>query len=134
MKTILASISIAAAAVVFGTAVADPYPEGCVSCHVQTEAADLRLSTLLEMKGHARGANRTVEVPTGCNRCHAPDNQGVAPSTRNLVHSIHFEYPLENTFVTQYGGECTHCHVMDGSTGNVAIKTGKRNWEYTIGQ
>lgn len=134
MKKILALISTLAVVAGFGSAIADPYPEGCVSCHVQTEGADMRLSTLLEMKGHARGANRTVEVPTGCNRCHAPDGEGVAPSTRSLVHSIHFEYPLENTFVTQYGGECTHCHAMDGATGKAVIKTGKRNWEYHVGE
>jgi hypothetical protein len=49
------------------------------------------------------------------------------------VHSIHFEYPLENTFVTQYGGDCAHCHKVDGATGKASIKTGERNWEYTIG-
>ena len=110
---------------------ADDYPDGCVSCHVQAET-DSRLNTLLSNIGHGRGGERTKEIPIGCNRCHAPDGSGNAPSIRKLVHSIHYEAAEQNRFVTQYGGDCRSCHSLDSATGDVGIKTGERNWTFSV--
>ena len=133
MKMKLASTVLGVLALVVGLpdARADDYPNGCVSCHVQAET-DSRLNTLLANIGHGRGGERTKEIPVGCNRCHAPDGSGNAPSIRKLVHSIHYESPDVNRFVTQYGGDCRSCHSLDSASGHVAIKTGERNWSFQI--
>jgi hypothetical protein len=112
---------------------ADDYPNGCVSCHVNEGGVDMRLDTLLARIGHGRGGERTKEIPVGCNRCHASDGSGVGPATRKLVHTLHYREPSENLFVTQYGGNCLHCHSMDGATGKAAIKVGERNWSLSVG-
>ena len=133
MNMKLASMLLCALALVGGLpdARADDYPNGCVSCHVQAET-DSRLNTLLANIGHNRGGERTKDIPVGCNRCHAPDGSGNAPSIRKLVHSIHYETPDSNRFVNQYGGDCRSCHSLDSASGHVAIKTGERNWSFQI--
>ena len=112
-------------------AVANDYPNGCVSCHVKGET-DFRLNVLLANIGHGRGGERTLEIPVGCNRCHATDGSGNAASISKLVHSVHYENPNENAFVTKYSGDCRNCHSMDAAAGYGSIKVGERNWELRI--
>jgi len=115
-------------------ALADDYPDGCVSCHVDQGGKDMRLNVLLAEIGHGRGGERTKEIPTGCNRCHAADGSGVGPPTRTIVHTLHYRDPSENLFMTEYNGDCQHCHSMDGATGKATIKVGERNWNMTTAQ
>ena len=132
MKTALMLLGALLIAAPATTALADDYPEGCVSCHANEGGVDLRLNTLLARIGHGRGGERTKEIPVGCNRCHVSDGSGVAPPTRTLVHTLHYRNPNENVFVTQYGGNCLHCHSMDGASGKAAIKVGERNWSLSV--
>ncbi len=131
MKKALIYFGALSIAVWMNLAIADEFPNGCVSCHIEGET-DTRLDVLLDEVGHGRGGERTREIPVGCNRCHAADDSGLAGSIRQLVHSIHYEAPEENRFATLYGGECSHCHSMDEATGKAGIKVGERNWTSRI--
>ncbi|MGB5209782.1 MAG: hypothetical protein WBP60_04590 [Gammaproteobacteria bacterium] len=109
------------------TAMADDYPDGCVSCHTNTDEQDMRLNVMLQLLGHSMAGQRTAVIPTGCNRCHADaDSLGGALST--LVHKTHYSDPVHEDFKDQFKGDCRSCHKMDDSTGKVAIKSGDRNW------
>lgn len=114
------------------TGVAEDYPQGCVDCHVQGNNMDMRLNTLLANIGHGRGGERTKIIPEGCTRCHASDDQGSAGSLRKLIHSIHYETPEVNAFMTQHAGDCRHCHSMDSQSGRAALKSGERNWSLQV--
>ena len=131
MKNALIMLGALAMTGALTDSLADSYPNGCVSCHVEAET-DSRLNVLLANIGHGRGGERTKDIPTGCNRCHAPDGSGNAGSIRKLVHSIHYETPDVNRFVTHYGGDCLSCHSMDSATGVVGIKSGERNWSFQV--
>jgi hypothetical protein len=111
---------------------ADDFPHGCVDCHVQEEGSDMRINTILSRIGHGRGGERTKQVPEGCARCHASDDDGSAGSLRKLVHSIHYESPDENAYLKEFGGDCRHCHSMDAPKGRPGVKSGERNWTLTI--
>lgn len=114
-----------------GASADDVYPDGCISCHVGTEAVDfppMRLDLLLASIGHGKGGQRTLEIPTGCQRCHAPDDDGTATPLGKIVHVIHFRDPAENPFLTKSGGDCSFCHRMDPANWEVTAKSGKRNW------
>ena len=135
-KRCLAKIGFGVAAMLAlalpGASSADDYPQGCVSCHVEKPGAtDLRLNTLLRAIGHHY--IRTVEeVPGDCYRCHQPyedrDYLPFSPSLGDLLHAIHYQVPDGNTFVSQYGGDCQGCHVMDAEEGEARIKGGAKNW------
>jgi hypothetical protein len=114
------------------SAPADNHDEGCVSCHVEgaaTDGSDFRVNALLAKVGHKIGPEKTAQVPTGCNRCHAADDSGAGTPLRKLIHSIHYEVPDQNRFMSQYEGNCRACHDMNASIGVATIKAGERNWE-----
>lgn len=118
-----------------GTCLADDYPEGCVSCHVgdtPKPKAAYRLDLQLANLGHGKGGERTEEIPTGCFRCHASNGEGAAGKLGPYVHLIHFRGD-KNPFLRKYGGDCSSCHRMDPKTWRAVAKSGKRNWNMTVG-
>lgn len=124
-------IALATTALIFAAGVGvssagDMYPEGCVSCHVESETGDMRIGTLLQALGHKKVDRMVETVPTDCLECHSED--GGFPPLWEFIHPIHFEDPANNKFVVDYEGKCTHCHAMDVDTGEVTLKSGPKNW------
>lgn len=110
-----------------GVAVAEEFPEGCVSCHVEKIGdVDFRLNTLLEQIGH-RKVDRLKQIPRDCGRCHTSDPEEEGNFTA-MIHEIHFDVPKINLFVTRFDGACIHCHQVDTETGEAGLKNGSKNW------
>jgi hypothetical protein len=125
---VLVTLSLAAgmAASAEPPVAADGFPNGCVSCHVVLgEGMDKRLGIVLGVIGHRPIKDKVKQVPTDCLQCHESLDD---PSFSSLIHVAHFDKAESNVFVQRFGGDCRHCHVMDGSTGTVTLKTGERNW------
>jgi hypothetical protein len=113
------------------TGLADDHNAGCVSCHAAGAGpgdTDFRVNALLARVGHRIGPEKSEIIPTDCNRCHAADDTGTAGPLRRVIHSIHYEAPEENLFMTEYGGDCRACHDMDASIGVAGIRSAERNW------
>ena len=113
------------------TGLADNHDVGCVSCHVDgaaSDGSDFRVNALLAKVGHRIGPEKSETIPIDCNRCHAADDTGTAGPLRRVIHSIHYEAPDENLFMTQYGGNCRACHDMNASIGIAVIRSAERNW------
>jgi hypothetical protein len=115
----------------------DPFINGCVSCHVNKPEGDGRLSTA--MKQWAKGASPKLLakakaaapkgmtltgkhppipvnlVPGGCLSCHGK-NSKIGPPMAQMIHLIHLTGE-ENNFIKKHGGECTHCHKLNLTTG-----------------
>lgn len=132
-----------------GITATDPYPDGCVDCHVNLPAlkVDARFSTLmaklaqevepallakaraaapegLELRGrHPPAPGALRNIPASCNPCHAKGSR-TAPPFAKLLHSIHLADGPRNVFMTLYQGECTHCHKLDTVSGAVSIPNG----------
>jgi len=126
----------------------DAFPNGCVDCHTSTsKAGDTRLSVhlkewmnavppaLLEktkrsvtdaskIKGkHPAVPKASAGIPQGCmTTCHRRGST-VAPPFATLMHSVHLT-GSPNQFVTQFQGQCTHCHKMDPISGAWRIPGG----------
>jgi hypothetical protein len=133
MKRCFGLLGVVLFACMLSVAAADDHPNGCVSCHVKGDGAeDIRLNVILAELGHGRGGERTKLIPTGCNRCHAPDGDGTAGAIQKLVHAVHYESPTENAYMLKYGGDCRDCHNVDGPSGKATIKVGERNWELRV--
>lgn len=124
----LAALALAAVAAIVVPAApqADDFPEGCVSCHVVLpDGADKRLEKVLGEVGHRSLKGKVEEVPADCIACHAKIDD---PSFSSLIHTAHFDRAEANVFLQRFGGDCRHCHVMDGATGTAGTKEGSRNW------
>jgi hypothetical protein len=131
-----------------GLTAADPHPGGCVDCHVvypELNNMDTRFSTMMSrwvdgvepkllaqaqaaapegitLKGnHPRVAVR--EVPSGCLACHGKESKSAPPFAR-MIHEIHLVGGNDNTFMTVFQGECTHCHKLNQKTGAWTIPSG----------
>jgi len=109
----------------------DDYPQGCVSCHVSTEQQDMRLNVIFDQIEHSRAGQRTLLIPTGCQRCHA-DEDGVGGALSTLIHRSHYTDPIKEKFTGEFNGDCVSCHKMDTDTGQAEIRSGKRNWQLRI--
>lgn len=108
------------------TAVADDFPEGCVSCHVVLgDGADKRLATVLDEIGHPPLKGKVAQVPSDCVACHEQKSE-IRFSV--LVHRAHYNSPATNVFTQRFGGDCRHCHTMDGADGEAGLKQGTPNW------
>ncbi len=119
----------------------DPYPNGCVDCHIVGKDADMRISALMatwtsavpaaltekaratsvdasKIKGkHPAVANVKANIPQTCLAgCHKPGST-IAPPFGRLMHVIHLVGGTGNRFLTTNQGECTHCHKLDQKTG-----------------
>jgi len=125
-----------------GLTTVDPYPEGCVGCHINMPelGIDARLSTVLQqlteqvpppLLAIARkavnpdtdliGRHPPVpfaiqDIPRACILCHG-SLAGTAPVFSRLMHLIHMSGGDNNHFLTRYQGECTLCHKLDLNSG-----------------
>jgi hypothetical protein len=128
----------------------DPYPNGCVDCHVAGKTGDMRISVLMakyatavppalvdmakasspaalasRIKGkHMAVPNVKANVPQSCmSACHKKGS-AMAPSFAQLMHTIHLQGGAKNTYLTTHQGECTYCHKLDQKTGAWKIPSG----------
>jgi len=126
-----------------GITAKDPYPNGCVDCHVAGKTGDIRISVLMaayatavppalvdkakasspaalasRIKGkHMAVPNVKANVPQSCmSACHKKGST-MAPSFAQLMHTIHLQGDAKNTYLTTHQGECTYCHKLDPKTG-----------------
>lgn len=144
---ILIAPPLAAARKIPGINEKDPYPKGCVDCHVKTAgmpaplSADLKdwtskvdaalLAKLqavapkgMQLKGkHPNVAAMTKEIPASCTKCHAKGSK-MAPSLASIVHELHLAGGDKNTFVAKFDGECTYCHKFNEKTAEWTIVSG----------
>jgi hypothetical protein len=129
-----------------GITAKDVYAGGCVDCHIrQQDGTDMRLSTLMArwngqadakrllmvqalapkgvtLKGkHLSVASAVKDLPASCAKCHTAMAKS-APSFAALVHVIHLGEG--SRFLTQYQGECTHCHKLNKSNGTWSVPSG----------
>ncbi len=128
----------------------DPFPNGCVDCHVAGKTGDMRISVLMakyatavppalieqakasspaalasRIKGkHMAVPNVKANVPQSCmSACHKKGS-AMAPSFAQLMHTIHLQGGAKNTYLTTHQGECTYCHKLDPKTGAWKIPSG----------
>lgn len=133
-----------------GITAADPFPGGCIDCHIERpeEGMDVRISTqmkkwyervdakvltriqavaaeTMELSGqHPRLPAQSYEdIPASCMECHVGAQEGLLPMGP-MLHSLHLTGGRENHFLTLFGGECTHCHKFDADTGVWSIPSG----------
>jgi hypothetical protein len=131
-----------------GITTKDPYPNGCVDCHVAQKDGDMRMSTLMakwisapspalvekaraasavpaRIKGkHLPVTNVKANVPQTClAACHKKGST-IAPPFAKLMHTIHLVGGGQNRFMTANRGECTHCHKLDQKTGTWKVASG----------
>ncbi|OGF56243.1 MAG: hypothetical protein A2Z21_02915 [Candidatus Fraserbacteria bacterium RBG_16_55_9] len=132
-----------------GITATDERPNGCVNCHKDS----FKLSTIIGGWASAGASQEIVslvkaawpeatvsgkhpdvaamvasqELPTFCLNCHSADSK--MPLSRDL-HLVHFTGGAENGFLTNFGGFCTNCHLINLDTtkppaGTMTTKTGK---------
>jgi len=126
-----------------GVAAVDPYPNGCVSCHVldKGKAVDNRLSVALKdwtagkidpvllakskaaapagltLKGkHPTAEDSLQDIPGACLDCHDAGSKK-APSFLRLLHLVHLTGGVNNAYVTTYKSDCMHCHKLNTQSG-----------------
>jgi hypothetical protein len=100
----------------------DPYPEGCVSCH----KGELLLKTKLDALKHRNIDSKVAVIPNDCEKCHSEEG-GMDPMA-NIAHSMHYASGSKSDFVAKYNGSCLNCHQVATGSGEVTVKSGKRNW------
>ncbi len=109
-----------------GITAKDPFPNGCVSCHVVLpDGKDVRLNAALKMIKHPNVIGNVKKVPTDCGMCH---KSGSSKGVEKLIHKMHYGKKDKSTFVLEFGGQCLSCHSLDPATGKMSIKTGAKNW------
>lgn len=133
-----------------GITAADPFPGGCVDCHVNRpqEGMDVRLSSQMrrwseqvdakllarvqrvmgdaaELSGRhpELPAQSYEDIPASCMQCHIDDVEEVPPMGP-MLHALHLSGGRENHFLTLFGGQCTHCHKFDVDTGTWSLPSG----------
>jgi mono/diheme cytochrome c family protein len=132
-----------------GITAPDPFPGGCVDCHVVREdiGRDVRISTILKawaegvepeaflekaqmaapegvtLKGkHPQADWAFADIPGKCMTCHAADSKTVPPLGR-IMHLYHLSGDA-NPYLSVFGGECTPCHKLDAKTGRWSMTSG----------
>jgi hypothetical protein len=121
----------------------DPYPNGCVDCHINYPEMnmDTRFSTLMKLwrvrvdsllmekvkdsapegmilKGkHPNAPASFNNIPGDCMICHSKKSKTVPPFAK-MIHKIHLTGGEENPFLTLFQGECTYCHKLNLSNGS----------------
>jgi cytochrome c551/c552 len=126
-----------------GLAAVDPYPNGCVSCHVldKSKGVDNRLSVALKewtagkiepgllakskaaaptgltLKGKHPSAEDSLEdIPGACLDCHDAGSKKAPPFGR-LLHLVHLAGGVNNAYVTTFKSDCMSCHKLNTQTG-----------------
>ncbi len=129
-----------------GLTVEDPFPRGCVDCHINMPERnqDERLSTLMSrwsesmesvlmekaqavmtagiaLKGvHPKADDSLKDIPAACLSCH--DRMSTkAPPLVPLLHAIHLTGGDANHYLTIFQGECSYCHKLDKQTGRWSV-------------
>jgi hypothetical protein len=129
----IAALALLAQTGVWGTASAadaylpgitgeDPNPQGCVSCHKGEMSLKAKLATLK----HRNIDDKVDIVPDDCKSCHVED-EGL-DSIAMISHSMHYARLSSSEFVTEHQGSCLNCHALATGTGEVTVKSGKKNW------
>lgn len=132
-----------------GITAEDPFPGGCVDCHVNRPdiKKDVRISTamsswyegvdtrllekvqpLVEGKGQLKGVHPTVQdslrdIPAGCMKCHRENSAAAIPFS-GMMHLIHLVGGENNHFMTIFQGECTYCHKFSPAKGEWSLPSG----------
>ena len=131
----------------------DQYVHACVSCHKNytDKNQDIRLSTLLKawneqvnpatlakvqaiapdgvtLKGkHSYKVSADANIPESCNKCHGKPAMKSALPMGQLLHTIHLTGGKDNRYLTEFQGQCTHCHKLDVKTGIWTVGNGNEN-------
>jgi len=100
----------------------DPSPQGCVSCHTGEKS----LKTMLAALKHRNIDGKVEVIPDDCKDCHSED-EGLE-SMSKIGHSMHYAALSSSEFVTKHQGSCLHCHALATGSGEVTVKSGKKNW------
>jgi hypothetical protein len=135
---------------VTGAAAVDPYPNGCVSCHVldKSKGKDNRLSVALKqwtagkiepgllakskasapagltLKGkHPAAEDALEDIPGSCLDCHDVGSKKAPPFAR-LLHLVHLVGGANNAYVTTYKSDCMSCHKLSTQTGEWTMPSG----------
>lgn len=124
----------------------DPFPRGCVDCHIDRPdiGKDVRISTAVRqwqehvdpaflvrvqaftprgipLAGRHPDADVSLaDIPFKCMACHGRDST-TAPPFGRLLHGLHFAGGENNHFLTEFQGECTHCHKLHPETGALVL-------------
>jgi hypothetical protein len=151
-KILAASLLVATLCVlpVAGNTAVDPYPNGCVSCHVvdQSKGKDHRLSVALKqwmagkiepgllakskassptgltLKGKHPAADDALEdIPGACLDCHDAGSKKAPPFSR-LLHLVHLVGGVNNAYVTVYKSDCMSCHKLNTQSGEWTMPSG----------
>lgn len=135
-----------------GITAADPFPLGCVSCHINMpdKNKDARISTLMKqlveqaspgllekaqaasspglaLAGKHPATEGAVDsIPSTCLECHGSSSQS-APVFSRMLHLIHLTGGSGNHYMTMFQGACTYCHKLDVLTGAWSIPSGREN-------
>lgn len=104
-----------------GITTKDPFPAGCVDCHVKEHRISVLLKAPAQKKKHPPVA--TTNIPASCRKCHSATSKTIPPFAP-LMHRIHFAKGDAGEFVKQFGGECTHCHKLDKAAGKWSMPNG----------
>lgn len=129
---------------------ADPFPDGCVSCHVLDKAkgVDHRLSTAMAgwmsgkiepgllakskasapkgvtLKGrHPAAEDALDDIPGACLDCHDTGSTK-APPFSQLLHLVHLVGGEANAYVTHFKSDCRNCHKLNAETGAWSLPSG----------
>jgi hypothetical protein len=133
-----------------GRAAVDPYPTGCVSCHMldKSTGVDERLSVKMKawtagkiepgllakskesapagltLKGKHPAAEDSLEdIPGACLDCHSADSKK-APPFAQLLHLVHLTGGTTNAYVTKFKSDCMNCHKLNTKTGEWTMPSG----------
>ncbi len=142
--------AVAQARQIPGITADDPFPGGCVDCHIQypDRNLDVRFSTLLalwerevspELLARSKASTEPgvtlqgmhpetkpdviKDIPGACVDCHRRRSDE-APILSRLVHLTHLTGGAESVFLNEFKGECTLCHKLDLKTGAWSMPSG----------
>jgi len=128
----------------------DPFPNGCVDCHINMKERNLdtRFSTLMakwadgveprllaaakaaaadstKIKGkHLKLSVAKMEIPDGCLKCHGSSSTAAPPFAR-LMHLVHLTGGDANPYMEHFNGDCTPCHKLNKQTGTWSVASAK---------
>ncbi|WP_418791546.1 cytochrome c3 family protein [Phosphitispora sp. TUW77] len=91
------------------SAAADPFENGCVSCHKKTAQVDQSLPAYVtRISGHPEVKEATVNE---CYRCHeAEKDYSLYKKFYRGIHKAHWE---SKTFYSEQKGTCYSCHTVE---------------------